>query len=93
MNESVNYYLTIVYYFELSTKAVTVNFMYFLFLFFHIKLKVSKCMDREKIEKYITMDSRAREDKESNSNFREIIFLKTYKVTIKYLMSNIYGIS
>lgn len=68
MNEVVNYYLTIMSYFELLTKAATANFMHLLFLFFHIKLKISKCMDREEIEKYIIMDSTDREGKESNSN-------------------------
>lgn len=36
-------------------------------------------MDREKIEKYITMDSTVREGTESKHPFREIIFLKTYQ--------------
>lgn len=37
-------------------------------------------MDREKIEKYITMDSTVREGKESKHPFREIIlFLRTYQ--------------
>lgn len=38
-------------------------------------------MDREKIEKYITMDSTVREGKESKHPFREITFLKTYQHT------------
>jgi len=36
-------------------------------------------MDREKIEKYITMDSTVREDKESKHPLREIIFVSTYQ--------------
>lgn len=49
-------------------------------------------MDREKIEKYITMDSTAREGKESNSNSGKQSS-RRHKMTIKYLMSNIYSIS